>query len=211
MHGWGLDYNAFLPIKNYLKGYKCYFFTLLDEDKECTLYDYVEYLKCVIERESLDNITLIGHSFGGRVALLLAKNNPQVKGLILVDSAGLKPRFSVRKTIKKLDYKIRKRLNLDVTKCGSKDYIVLSNNMKETFKNIVNYHLDGILNEINQDTLIIFGKKDKETPLYMAKRLKKGIKNSALILLNGGHFAYLENFYTFSMIIKNYLDGLYEF
>ncbi|MCI7401494.1 MAG: alpha/beta hydrolase [Christensenella sp.] len=210
LHGWGLDYKAFLPIKEYLIGYKCYFFSMLDVDQVATLQDYADEIKKVILQDNLNNITIVGHSFGGRVAILLAIQLSCVKGLVLVDAAGLKPRFSIKKTLKVLSYKLRKKLKLNTEKCGSKDYVVLSNNMRKTFKNIVNFHLDNYLKDIRQDTLVIFGDKDKETPLYMAKRFKNKIPKCALILLKGDHFAYLKNFNQFSLIIREYLNGIYE-
>lgn len=183
---------------------------MLDVDQVATLQDYADEIKKVILQDNLNNITIVGHSFGGRVAILLATQLSCVKGLVLVDAAGLKPRFSINKALKVLRYKLRKKLKLNTKKCGSKDYVVLSNSMRKTFKNIVNFHLDNYLKDIRQDTLVIFGDKDKETPLYMAKRFKNKIPKCALILLKGDHFAYLKNFNQFSLIIREYLNGIYE-
>ena len=40
----------------------------------------------------------------------------------------------------------------------------------------------------------------------MAKKLNKNIKDSAIITLDGGHFAYLNNANKFSLIVKNFLE-----
>jgi len=80
--------------------------------------------------------------------------------------------------------------------------------MKKTFVNIISEDLSPLLKNIACPTLIIFGKDDKETPLYMAKKLNKKIKDSALIVFeNCGHFAYLEDFYRFVAISKSFLKG----
>ena len=81
--------------------------------------------------------------------------------------------------------------------------------MKSTFVNVVNTHLNKIVKNIVQDTLIIWGDKDKDTPLYMAHKLNRRIKNSSLIVLHGSHYAYAENSYSFFRILKAYLDGVY--
>ena len=55
------------------------------------------------------------------------------------------------------------------------------------------FYLDNFLDKIENQTLIIFGEKDRETPLYMAKSLNAGIKNSSLkIIKNAGHFCFID-------------------
>jgi pimeloyl-ACP methyl ester carboxylesterase len=78
--------------------------------------------------------------------------------------------------------------------------------MQKSFIKIVNEHLDYCLNKIENKTLIINGVNDKETPIYMAKRLNLGIKNSHLILLpNAGHFAFIDRPNLFNMEIGKFL------
>lgn len=80
--------------------------------------------------------------------------------------------------------------------------------MKKTFVNIISEDLSPLLKSITCPTLIIFGKDDKETPLYMAKKINKKIKDSALVVFeNCGHFAYLEDYYRFVTIAKSFLKG----
>ena len=96
---------------------------------------------------------------------------------------------------------------MNVEKFGSSDYILLSPNMKRTFINIVKTHLDDYLEGVEARTLIIFGEDDKETPVYMAKRFKKKIKNSELFIMeNSGHFCFLDNKYIFIKTLKNFLE-----
>ncbi|MDP2860991.1 MAG: alpha/beta fold hydrolase, partial [bacterium] len=56
--------------------------------------DYGEYFKIFIESLSLDKLAVIGHSFGGGVALAVAARTPKVTRLILANCAGLAPRYS---------------------------------------------------------------------------------------------------------------------
>ena len=76
---------------------------------------------------------------------------------------------------------------------SSADYFKLKDNVKKTFQNIVNEDLFSYLKSINAETLILWGEKDKDTPLKDAYKIKKEIKNSELIIFkNASHFSYLE-------------------
>ena len=78
--------------------------------------------------------------------------------------------------------------------------------MQESFKKIVSEHLDYALDKIENQTLIIFGEKDTETPLYMAKRLNAGIKNSKLkIIKNAGHFCFIDKPFEFNDCVREFL------
>lgn len=174
------------------------------------LDDYVNLVQEIIEKTKVENnfssISLIGHSFGGRVSLKLA-TKIKVDRLILLASAGLKPRFSLKTQLKIVKYKILKKFNPSkASKLGSSDYKKLTPVMKKTFVNIVNENLSKDCKNINSKTLIIFGSKDCQTPLYMGKKLKKLIENSELIIIkNSDHFAYLKNLSFVSFAILNFL------
>ena len=80
--------------------------------------------------------------------------------------------------------------------------------MRKTFVNVVNEHLDYKLKEIDNKTLLVWGEKDTETPLYMGKRFKRGLKNSELVTLkNAGHFAFLDCPSTFNFLVKDFLQN----
>ena len=56
--------------------------------------------------------------------------------------------------------------------------------------------------------MLIYGDKDKTTPLYLAKRMKKGIKNSKLFVLkNAGHFAFVDKKIEFNSVAREFLLG----
>ena len=71
----------------------------------------------------------------------------------------------------------------------------------ESFKENLEY----LLKFIKVDTLIVYGNDDKITPPYFAKILNKKIKNSKVVFMDGGHFAYLENKQKFIKTIKNFI------
>ena len=91
---------------------------------------------------------------------------------------------------------------------GSKEYKSLSEIQKQSFVKIVNEHLDDLLKYVDNKTLIIFGNKDKATPIYMAKKLNKNIKNSSLVILKDcSHFAFVDKPREFNLLVKEFLLG----
>ncbi len=170
------------------------------------LIDYVNGVKDLIDYYSLTDVVLLGHSFGGRVAMLFANTYSDcVATLILIDSAGVKPRRGLKYYTKLITHKILKKCHLNGLK-GSADYSTLSDVDKRTFINIVNQDLTPILKSISQPTLLIWGGRDKDTPLYMAKKLNKHIKNSDLVVFSrAGHFAYLDELNATTAVIRYFL------
>lgn len=174
-----------------------------------SLDDYVLSIVNLIRYYEIEKVTLVCHSFGGRVGIkLCAKYGYYVEKLMLVDAAGIKPRRNIFYHIKVFDYKLRKKLKLKTTNSGSEDYKRLSPIMKKTFVNVVNEDLTPLLHRIICPTLIFWGQKDKDTPFYMAKKMNKKIKNSAVIeCLNCGHFAYIEMSEVFIETLAIFLSG----
>lgn len=215
LHGWGGSVSSFIALANTLKTkHKCLLidFPPFGESEEpytpWRICDYVRLVKTICDKENFENISIIAHSFGGRVAISLASDyNNFVRKLELVSSAGLRPKFSIEREIRKLKYKLAKRRgDKDSDKHGSKDWQKLSGVMKKTFSNIVEEDLKKKAQKISAETLLIFGDKDTETPLYMGKRLRKYIKNSELIVLKGyGHFAYIEDNFRFTKITNSFM------
>ena len=182
--------------------------------KSFTIYDYANIVYKLIKKLKIKSCILIGHSFGGRISIILSSMYDLcIEKLVLVDSAGIKPRLNLKTKFKILKYKFCKFLvnkNLKskeiLDKFGSDDYKLLSKNLQSVFVNVVNEDLTYLLKNIKSKTLIIFGKNDKTTPVYMAKKLNKNIKNSTLILLDGGHFCFVDNNFKFLQIVKDFLE-----
>lgn len=141
-------------------------------DYPLTVKDYAEGVLALMDKLNIEKATLVGHSFGGRVAIYIAAKYPEkVEKLVLVDSAGIKPRRGIKYRLKILMHKILKKFGKGLK--GSKDYRALSPVMKKTFRNVVNYDETYLLSDITADTAIFWGDKDKDTPLYMARKLNK--------------------------------------
>ncbi len=176
-----------------------------------SLDDYVNEIYSLITSLKLESYSIVAHSFGVRVAIKLSLKDKRVDKLVITGGAGLKPRRSLKYYFKVYSYKVLKLfLKKDKLKnFGSSDYKKLSPVMKESFIKIVNEHLDGVANKINNQTLILHGELDRETPLYLAKRFNKKIKNSTLKIIKGaGHFAFIDDPNAFNFYLSGFLgDG----
>ena len=173
------------------------------------LDDYIAEVKEYIYKNGLKNPSVIAHSFGARIAIKAASEDGAFfNKLVLTGAAGLKPKNTLKKTVRRTVYRIFKRFvpKEKLSRFFSADYNALSAVMKESFKKIVSEHLDDRLKSINNPTLLVFGAKDKETPLYMAKRLNKGIGGSRLLVIeNAGHFCFIDKPNKFNMEVKEFL------
>lgn len=221
LHGWGAGSEMFLPLAKeiYKEGNSFLFidfppFGKSEEPKTVwTIQDYkamtLQIIQHTLDEQNYTSLDIISHSFGGRIAILLASENElKLNKLILIGAAGIKPKRGLIYKTKVLKYKIFKKFAPQkAANMGSEDYKKLSSTMKQTFKNIVNTDLTSLCDKISCQTLIIYGQKDKETPIYMAKKLHKSIKNSKLIIVNGAHhFVYLEQLNLVSKYVNLFLN-----
>lgn len=216
LHGYLADRNSFVYQ---LKFFERYFEVFAPDlkgfgqnkgmDYPYSLDDYIKEVEEFKQKHGIIKPHVIAHSFGGRIAIkATAQNNDFCDKLVLTGSAGLKPKFNLKKCAKKCVFNLLKKV-VDRKKLAffySSDYNQLNPIMKESFKLIVREHLDEKLEKINNQTLIINGKLDKDTPVYMAKRLNRGIKNSQLIVFEGaGHFCFIDKPAKFNLLTREFL------
>ncbi len=213
LHGWGCDHTSFLFCNKHLKQSALFldfppFGKSSKGIKDWTIFTYASMVISLLSDLKIKRFNLIGHSFGGRVAIILAVLcKDEIEKLVLVDSAGLKPHRSIFFYMKIWAYKIKRKLGLDISKYGSSDYLALGSDMRKIFKSIVNTHLDEFLPFIKAKTLVVFGENDKTTPLYMARKFKRKIKDSTLVILkNAGHFCFVDMRLEFLNLVKNFLE-----
>ena len=147
----------------------------------------------------------IGKSFCTIIKGDLCKD--KFEKIMLVSSAVVRPKRRLKYYWKVWWYKFKKKLGVEQKNVGSEDYRNLSDNMKKVFCNIVNTHLEDFLPQICARVLIVFGKNDETTPLYMAKILHEKIVDSQLEILEGaGHFCFYDRRTKFVSLMKNFLS-----
>ena len=215
LHGWGVGLVGFENIARRMAGF-CHVlidFPPFGKSEQpyapFTLDDYAKLTLQILAENNIKKAGFVGHSFGGRVAILIAADyNKVVERVLLVDSAGLKNTRSIKLRLKKIWVKVLKFFKKDTSKHQSTDYKNLSLVMKATFSNITNQSLLPKLSKVSAPTLVLWGKNDRETPLWMGKKIKKKIKDSALVVFDGcGHFCYAEQSKKFVLIAQSFFGG----
>ena len=169
-----------------------------------TVFDYADYTQSVIEKLELKKPDVIAHSFGGRVAIILASEG-KINRLVLTDAAGLKPRRGLKYRFKVTLFKLKRKLGIEDKNAGSEDYRSLSPEMKRVFTAVVNAFLDDYLDKIKCPTLLIWGSKDRDTPIRMAKKMEKHIPDCGLAVFdNCGHFCFQEEPLRFNAVVTEF-------
>lgn len=206
LHGWGGDIRSFYGVYDYLT--RCGIAAVnisfpREVPSSWGVYDYADYVKSLMAELNLSSVTLVGHSFGGRVAIILASYGV-CDSLMLVDAAGIRPR-GIKRAVRNAFVRLYKRLGRDTSVFASTDYRVLSNEMKPVFSRIVSQDLSEAAEKISVPTLIVWGRTDKDTPMYMARKLKKLIVGSELAVLDGGHYSYIDCPNEFKSLLTSFI------
>jgi len=229
LHGWGGSSDSWRKVLKILakEKYKIIVPDLPGFGKSITppiAWDVKAYSNFVFElteKLGISQFLLLGHSFGGRIAIKFAKDYPEkIKKLILCDSAGIKQKWGLKEKIifqlSKLGNAIftpspltrlkDKARNLFYIFLRNKDYFKADGTMKETVKKVLSEDLLPELSDIKTETLLIWGQKDKMVPLKYAYIFKENVPNSKLeILPKIGHSPHLEKPEKLSKIILNFL------
>lgn len=221
LHGWGVDSQLWLKIAPTLmkKNYSLYFVDLPGFGRSQTPPDsynldhYKDVVIKLIESLGLKNVTIVGHSFGGSIAIKLALNNAHdLSKLVLVNAAGVREP-SILKSFKTIMAKIIRPLfspsfmqpiRARFYQLIGSEYLNIPS-MSKVFTQVISENLMPFLSEINIPTLIISGDNDKVTPVSHAKEMNKKIKGSRLAIFSGGHFSFLDQPDEFVKVLTKFI------
>ncbi len=226
LHGWLTDMETMRPLADSLSNnFKVYLIDVVgfgksDLPKEpLTSDDFGNFLKELLEKIKIDNPILVGHSNGGRIILnALGRQIVNARKIVLIDSAGLKPKRNLSYHIKVSVFKVGKiflnlipskefRLKLR-NKVGSSDYKASPEVLKDTMKIILNEDHRALLPNIKVPTLLIWGGRDTATPISDAREMEKAIPNCGLVEYPyGSHFSYLENIENCKAVLNEFLKN----
>lgn len=225
MHGWGCDHTTVKFIADSLEsGMRIINVDLPGHGKSGEppeVWGVEDYTRCIeefISKLSLDSPALIGHSFGGRISILLSSRNP-IKKIVLVDAAGIKPRHGLEWYVKVYRFKFVKKLMLLIygkekgmrkveelrNRKGSEDYRNASPMMKRILSKCVNEDLRHVMPSIKASALLLWGENDTATPLTDAKIMERLIPDAGLVSFPGcGHYSFLDNPGGFRTVIQEF-------
>lgn len=232
LHGWGCDLSLMQNLGSFLS--REHIVLLIDfpghgesgrPPEPWGVPEYAECLEELLQHLDFTPCSVIAHSFGCRVATLLAAEKPVLfTKMIFTGAAGIRPKQTEAakkrseqyrrlkgycETIRKvpglrnagasLENKLRRKF-------GSPDYNALDDEMRKTFVKVINQDLTDYYQRIRQSTLLVWGDEDTETPLWMGREMEKLIPDAGLVILEGGtHYAFLEQLSRFSAIANHFL------
>ena len=103
LHGWGANIGLLWPLAEQLAtlGYRIYMLDLPGfgatpaSDLVWNVSDYTNFVAAYLDYHHLDKVYLFGHSFGGRLGLVLgAEQGNRIIKMVLADAAGIRPKPS---------------------------------------------------------------------------------------------------------------------
>jgi pimeloyl-ACP methyl ester carboxylesterase len=197
-------------------------------EKPWKLEDYGQIIADFITAQKFDKVILVGHSFGGRVSMLLASDfgvkylgrrlDDKLQKIILVGSHGFSDNSSgnnLKKTFAKIvkplfGLKILKPLKAKIyDSIGSQDYLAIPQ-LQPTFVNIVNRDLSTEISQIRVPIDMVWGSNDEATPVEFSNRIRDLAINTTCnidIIKHAGHYSFLDKTDDFVEIFIKDLGG----
>lgn len=229
LHGWGAQMTTLRPVQQYLQRSFCTYsvdlpgFGLSDPPPyPWGVAEYADAINGLLDSLELHDPIILGHSFGGKVAIFMAAKGRLMRKLILVDSAGIRAPRTPRYYFKVYSYKLarrvlelpglkrifHKKLEAYRNRAGSEDYRNAQGVMRQILVKIVNEDLTGLLPDVGVPTLLVWGELDTATPVSDGKMMEKLIPDAGLVVLpNAGHYSYLDRLPDFLKIIGTFLKS----
>ena len=217
LHGWGQNIEMMMPIaKPFVDTNRVIILDLpgfgeSDEPKTAwNLDDYVVMIHELLNSLKIKKPNIVGHSFGGKLALLYGSKYDTKRLVLLASPYKVKiqkptAKMKVLKTLKKVPglrvvaEKMKKHM-------GSTDYKNASVMMREILVKHVNTDVTEDAKKIKCPTLIVWGTNDAAVPVNDAYELEKIIKDSGTVIYEGcTHYAYLERLNQTISVLKAFI------
>ncbi len=229
LHGWGASAATFaLPLGLCRTGRRLLALDLPGFGESprggevWTSAGYAELIRRLARQEGWEGASLVGHSYGGQVAIRLAAE-PGLEldrlvlcaaaGLRLPAEAGVRTRARLFRLLRAMTAPLPARLSGPARerlrqRLGSADYRA-AGEMRPTLVAAVTEDVSDLAARITLPTLIIWGERDPELPpeRYGA-RLSQLIESSALVRFPAsGHFPFLDEPGRFAAVLDSFLEA----
>lgn len=196
IHGWGGSSSSLMPLAQDLKDYcSSYLIDLPGFGKSHNpppswgIDEYVELLKTFTQQVGMTTpISVIGHSFGGALALTLAARYPNLVSKLVVCAPSWHRHASTVSSPRRISkilhrFPLVRRILYKVLYPRSD--LMRNPQLESNFKRIVSQDLTDVVKSVGQNTLIIWGKEDTYVPVTDAMLLQSYIPHSILSVFPG--------------------------
>lgn len=191
--------------------------------KKSGLGGLLKYIEDFINYKGYVDINLLGNSLGGHLAQLYTLKHPdRVNSLILTGSSGLFENAMGSTFPKRGNYDYIKKKAEDTfydPKIATKELVdelfeAVNDRNKAlriiiTAKSAIRHNLADRLQHIKCPTLLVWGKQDAVTPLFVGEKFNEMISTSKLVVVDKcGHAPMMERPDEFNTILKEFLTSL---
>lgn len=193
LHGWGSNKELMkLAFIDTFKDFNHYYIDMpgfgnSPNSVVISTQDYANIINQFIASLGIKIDIIVGHSFGGKVALLCQSDE-----IILLSSAGIPTKKSLKIRAKIILAKIFKTLRIKSKKLRSTDANNLNEAMYAVFKQVVNEDFSNIYARFTKKTSIFWGRDDSATPLWCGEKISSLMSNSRFFVLEGDHYFFLK-------------------
>ena len=175
---------------------------------------FVGFAVSFIKTLDIHSLTLMGHSFGGRIIIKMMNRSdlPFVtERIVLIDAAGIRHELPDRAKRKQKMFKLAKHFMSEKQiehykeTHGSADYRAASPLMRECMVKAINEDLTELLPGVKPETLLIWGTADTATPVSDGELMEQKMPDAGLARIEGaGHFSFADEPVIFRNILLSY-------
>ena len=230
LHGWADTLHTFDPILRYITKYRIIRVDLpgfggSERPKEpWGVEEYARFVAAFCKKIDRQPDVLIGHSFGGRVAIKgVGTGLLSPQKLILIGSAGVVHPPTFRRMLLRVVAKLARGLTLVppfslyrqtlrkrlYDSIGS-DYFT-AGSMSGVYIKVIAEDLLQYARNINISTLLVWGKQDSAVPLADGQKIHQAIRGSQLKVIDGAsHFVHQEKPELVAKFIQDFVPAPLE-
>jgi len=204
LHGWGRRGNDFAAVLEGLSGIAPDlpgFGASPAPDEVIGAEAYADILAGILDFFDRPPV-LVGHSFGGRVAVCLAAKHPERVGDLILTGVplirletGRRPSFVYRlvRRLNRIGVLSDERLEREKRNRGSDDYRAATGVMRDILVKVVNESYESQLGRVENRVHLLWGAEDREVPVSVAETADALLADSVLEVIPGvGHFLPIE-------------------
>jgi pimeloyl-ACP methyl ester carboxylesterase len=206
LHGWGIDGSNFYTLAELLSKH---FYIMVPDlpgfgqsaepQSPWAVSDYAKTILSFLSEQNIRSTSLIGHSFGGQTAIVMAAMAPnRITNLIITGASGVEApnlKRSTKRTIYLVASKILKWFTfipaiqkLKDRFYKNRDYNKVTGVMRQTFKKVIKERQNKACKKIECPTYLLWGNNDQLVPVQDADLINSLLPKSKLkIFANVGH------------------------